>query len=119
LIDARCNVTLIITSCLKNALSAIQTITCSNKYPTSKVLHDPLISLKLTDKFKNLEEDIKKYKIYIKIMKCSNWNIIKTASRLLGEHLFIEKDYISGEISYELQEFPDYIHVNKNRYYIT
>jgi hypothetical protein len=72
--------------------------------------------LKLTDKFENLEEDIKTYMIE-KIMKCSNHNEIKTSSRSLGEHLFIEMNYISGESSYEPQEFPDYINVNKDRYY--
>jgi hypothetical protein len=88
----RCNVTLIITSYLKNAQSAIKTITYSNKCPISKILHDLLISLKLTNKFKNLEKDIKTY-MTEKIMKCSDCNgIKKTALRSLGEHLFIEMD---------------------------
>lgn len=116
LIDARYNVTLMITGFLRNAPSSIQTVTCLNNCHTSKVIHDPLISLKLTDKFNNLEEDIKTYTAE-KTMNCTNCNGTKTTSRSLREHLFIEVDFFSGEISYELQEFPDYIDINKDRYY--
>jgi len=77
LIDARCNVTLMITGYLRNAPSSILTKTCINNCHTSKVIHDPLISLKLTGKFQNLEEDIKAC-IAEKPMNCSNCNGTKT-----------------------------------------
>jgi len=87
LINATCNVNFIVTSYLKNAPSAIESISCS-KCSTSKIYYSPTIVLNFQNGFKSLEDDIKTY-LEGKKLNCSNCSEVMSKSRQLMDHLFI------------------------------
>lgn len=114
LINTECNVLFICTSLLKDVPSAIEFINCPNLKCASTKYACPTIILKFSNRFKDLENDLKKY-IKEKVKECSKCNdVMAISKRELGQHLIIETDSFSENQTFILTEFPNEVNVEGN-----
>jgi len=117
LIDARCNVTFMITSFLKSVPSAVENRQCFH-CATSKSIPSPTIILNSTfNDFNNLEASLKEYS-EVKKTKCTELNCLGflNVTRVLGNHLFIETDLIAEHHEYSLADLQYSLIIDSNRY---
>jgi len=106
LINTECNLLFICTSLLKDVPSAIEFINCPNLKCESTKYASPTIILKFSNRFKDLETDLKNY-IKEKVKECSKCNDnMAISKRELGQHLIIETDSYSENRTFILTEFP-------------
>jgi hypothetical protein len=119
LIDARCNVSYIITSFLKDVPSAVEKRQCFN-CETEKSTPSPTIILN----FKNsnlydLESSLREYSEE-KQIKCTEPNCLGffNVIKVLGNHLFIETDLITEYNEYSLADLQYSVTVDNIRYCI-
>lgn len=108
LINARCNVSFIVTSFFKSEPSAFETRQCLI-CTSLKLIPSPTIILGFTNfNLNHLETNLKEYiksrSICCADLGCNGELII---SRKLGQHLFIETDFISEYAEYSLADLPN------------
>lgn len=114
LINTECNVLFICTSLLKDVPSAIEFINCPNLTCAPIKYASPTIILKFSNRFKNLENDLKLY-IKEKVIECSKCNDVMAISmKELSKHLIIETDSYSENRIFVLTEFPTEVNIGGN-----
>lgn len=119
LIDARCNVSYIITSFLKSAPSAVEKRQCFN-CTTAKTTPSPTIILNSKNSnLYNLESSLREY-TEEKKNKCTELNCegFLTITRILGNHLFIETDFVDEQNEYSLTDLQYNLTIDNIRYCI-
>lgn len=119
IIDARCNITHIILKLLNDVPSAIEEKRCSNEMcdNSNKSLSSPTIILRFREGFKNMNAELNRY-IHPVTYCCTEekCNGILTSTRFVQDHLFIETEAYANSRQFSLNEFPDELCVNDNRY---
>jgi len=114
IVDARCNVSFIVTKLLKDVPSAIENIKCSgydciNKH---KQINNPTIILRYTENgFKDLREALINY-ISLQIYDCGQCGGSISSTKILMDHIFIETDMFKEDSMFCLSEFPSEIKIN-------
>ncbi|KAL5233861.1 hypothetical protein ACI65C_001271 [Semiaphis heraclei] len=119
LIDARCNVSYIITSFLKSAPSAVEKRQCFS-CTTAKTIPSPTIILNSKNSnLYDLESSLREYSEEKK-NKCTELNCsgFLTLTRILGNHLFIETDLIDEHNKYSLADLQYSLIIDNIRYCI-
>lgn len=109
LIDARCNISYIITTLLKSAPSAVEYINCDNQLIINTKLwfqHD-------LSGIEDLLNTYTQFKMY-NYTECYN-GILKT-KRNLQNHLFIETDVFEDNRQFNINEIPRNVNTNNKRY---
>jgi len=118
LIDARCNITYIISKLLKDVPSAIEELRCSNIncINAEKNLSSPTIILNFCGGFNNMNTALNKYIQPITYL-CTEENCdgTLTSTRFIQQHLFIETEIYANSRQFSLNEFPTEICLNYDR----
>lgn len=119
LIDARCNITYIISKLLKDVPSAIEELRCSNKkcINAKKNLSSPTIILNFCEGFNQMNTALNKYVKPITYL-CTEENCdgTLTSTRFVQQHLFIETEVYANSRQFPLNEFPTELYLNDDRY---
>lgn len=114
IIDARCNVSFIVTKLLKDVPSAIENIKCSdnNCINKHKQIANMTIILRFTDNgFKDLQEALCNY-ISLQTYDCGQCGGSILSNKILMNHIFIETDMYQEDSLFYLSEFPSEIKIN-------
>jgi len=114
IIDARCNVSFIVTKLLKDVPSAIENIKCSdnNCINKHKQIANMTIILRYTNNgFKDLQEALINY-ISLQTYDCGHCGGSISSTKILMDHIFIETDVYQEDSTFYLSEFPSEIKIN-------
>jgi len=118
LIDARCNISYIITALLKSAPSAVEDISCNNQNCQNLNRQEPCPTIILRFKH-DLSEIESLLNIYTEVQeydctRCSN-GMLKT-KRNLQSHLFIETDVFENDRQFNINGIPKNVMTDNKRY---
>jgi len=120
LIDAKCNISYIITSLLKNAPSAVEDMNCNNQncQNSNRQASCPTIILRFQQDLSGIEDLLNIY-TQVKEYDCTECDngMLKT-KRNLQSHLFIETDVFEDDRQFNINEILKNLNTNNKRYVI-
>lgn len=117
IIDAKCNVSYIITQFLKSAPSAVELLNCQNTLCTNTNRQEPSPTIipRIKTDLTELEICLNNY-VQNKVMQCSLCQEQLHSKIILQNHLFIEMDIFADERYFTLFEILSFLNINNKRY---